>query len=174
MINGSIRVIDVNTGEVKAGTNETILRSNAIGSCIVIVAYDPVKKMGGLAHVMVPGTAPDGKKTRRTIYAADAVEELMNRMIELGVAKEDIETCLVGGGNVLERNDDTISEDNINSVIGILTKRNLLIKAKSIGGTDRRTVSLDVQTGCVRFTEGDGPETLLWKFGGRPGEKVGD
>ena len=33
-------VVDVNTGEVKIGRKKTILRSIAIGSCIVIAAYD--------------------------------------------------------------------------------------------------------------------------------------
>ena len=75
------RIIDVYTGKVEAGGKDTILRSNAIASCVVIAAYEPTKKVGALAHVMVPGAAPGGKTwggtSRRTRYAADAIEEMM-------------------------------------------------------------------------------------------------
>ncbi|OGJ94178.1 MAG: hypothetical protein A2487_07680 [Candidatus Raymondbacteria bacterium RifOxyC12_full_50_8] len=51
-------VIDVQTGEVGVGTGNTALVSSAIGSCIVIGLYDPVACAGGLAHAMLPGSAP--------------------------------------------------------------------------------------------------------------------
>ena len=54
------QVLDVKTGEVKAGTGESVLRSIAIGSCVVVAAYDFNRKTGALAHVMLPGTAPEG------------------------------------------------------------------------------------------------------------------
>jgi len=157
------RIIDVNTGEVEAGGRGTILRSNAIASCVVVAAYDPAKKVGALAHVMVPGAAPGGKGFQRTRYAADAIEEMMSRMTELGVNKEDIEVCLVGGGNVLKKEDDTICRANIASVVDILDKKRVKIRAKTLGGTERRTVSLDVDEGSVHYTVGDGKRKLLWK-----------
>ena len=113
-------LIDVYTGEVKAGGENTILKSNAIGSCVVIAAYDASKKVGALAHVMLPGAAPEGKTFQRTRFAADSIEEMINRMTHLGAHKDDIEVCLVGGGNVLEREDDIICQDNIVSVVELL------------------------------------------------------
>ncbi len=156
--------IDVQTGKVEAAGKETILRSNAIASCIVIVAYDPMKRLGALAHVMVPGVAPAGRTAQRTRYAADAIKEMMNRIIELGANEENIGVCLVGGGNVLKKKDDSICQANIESVTSILTDRGLNIQAKDLGGMLRRNVTLDVEKGTVRYTVGDGKEQLLWKF----------
>ena len=157
------RIIDVTTGEVKAGRKDTILHSNAIASCVVIAAYDSTKQVDALAHVMVPGAAPDGKTFQRTRYAADAIEELVTKMTQLGANRDGIEACLVGGGNVLNRKDDTICEKNIASVVETLNEKRIKILAKSVGGTERRTISLDVETGSVRYTVGNGTEQVLWK-----------
>jgi chemotaxis protein CheD len=157
------RIIDVHTGEVKAGGKDMILKSNAIGSCVVIAAYDSTKKVGALAHVMLPGAVPEGKTFQRTRYAADAIEEMISRMTHLAANKDGIEVCLVGGGNVLKRKDDTISQQNIASVVELLNEKRIKIGAKAVGGTERRTVSLDVKKGTIHYTEGDAKENLLWK-----------
>lgn len=157
------KIIDVYTGEVKAGRKNTILKSNAIGSCVVIAAYDSTKNVGALAHVMLPGAAPEGKTFQRTRYAADAIEEIINRMTNLGANKEDIEVCLVGGGNVLKREDDNICQDNIVSVIELLDEKQIKIREKTVGGTVRRSVSLNVENGSIYYTEGNADEKLLWE-----------
>ena len=157
------RIIDVHTGEVKAGRKDTILESNAIGSCVVIAAYDSTKKVGALAHVMLPGAVPEGKTFQRTRYAADAIEEMISRMTHLGTHKDDVEVCLVGGGNVLKRKDDTICQENIRSVVQLLDEKRIRIRKKAVGGMGRRSISLDVKNGTIHYTEGDAKEKLLWK-----------
>ena len=157
------RIIYVNTGDVKIGGVDAILKSNAIGSCVVIAAYDSKKKVGALAHVMIPGVSSDRKIFKKTIYAADAIEEMINKMIHQGSNKNDIKACLVGGGNVLNRKDDTICDENIKSITEILNRNHIKIKAKAVGGTVRRSISFDVETGSIYYTEGDSKEKLLWE-----------
>jgi len=157
------RIIDVLTGEVKAGGKDTILKSNAIASCVVIAAYDPIKEIGALAHAMVPGSAPEGRAFQRTRYAANAIEEMIDIMKHMGVNQESIEVCLVGGGNVLKRKDDTICQDNITSIVELLNEKCIKIRAKAVGGTERRSISLDIEKGSVYYTQADSKEMLLWK-----------
>ncbi len=157
------RTIDVYTGEVKAGEKDTILRANAIASCIVVAAYDSIKNVGALAHVMIPGTAPEGRVLQRTRYAANAIEELIDRMTLLGAHQDLIETCLVGGGNVLKRDDDMICQENLASIEKILNEKGIKIRGKAVGGTERRTILFDIEKGSVHYTEGDSKEMLLWK-----------
>ena len=88
-------------------------------------------------------------------------------MLSLGVKKDDIQVCLVGAGNVLQREDDTICQAIIDSVIELLNKQNIEIKARAIGGTERKSVSLDVEKGTVYYIEGDRAEKLLWEAGER-------
>jgi len=156
-------VIDIGTGAVEVAGAGAILRSNAIGSCIVIAAYDSSKKVGAIAHSMLPGRAPKDAGGKRTRYAADAIDEMINKMTRTGANQCDLEVCLVGAGNVLKKQDDTICKDNIESTTELLGKKHIPIRAAALGGTERKGVSLDVESGSIFYTEGDGKEKLLWK-----------
>lgn len=166
------KIIDVSIGQVKAGRKGSVLRSIAIGSCVAIAAYDSVKKVGGLAHVMLPGRAPEDSDGEKARYAADAIEEILRRITRLGGNTSDIDVCLVGGANVLRKQDDTICKSNIESAIQLLQEKGITIKAKAIGGTERRRVCLDVTAGCVFCMEGDGKEKLLYTSTQKEGPKM--
>ncbi len=154
-------IIDVNTGEVRTARNKTTLRAMAIGSCIAITGYDRNNKAGAMAHIMLPGSAPE-KESQKSKYAAEAVDELIKQMVRAGTS--DIEVCLVGGGNVLDKENDSICQANIDSVSQILKEKDIPVMACALGGTKRRTVRLDIEAGTVTYSEGDGKEKLLWKF----------
>lgn len=155
--------IYVLTGEVKAGNKSAILSSSAIGSCIVIAAYDAKEKVGALAHIMLPGKAPTNKETQKNRYAANAIEELIRRMNMLGTKGNNIEVCLVGGANVLKKKGDATGLNNLSFVNDILKKERIQVKAKSVGGTERRSIALDVENGSIYYSVGDGIEKLLWQ-----------
>ncbi len=161
-------IIDVNTGEVRTARNKTTLRAMAIGSCIVITGYDRNNKAGAMAHIMLPGSAPE-KESQKSKYAADAVDELIKQMPRGQTS--DIEVCLVGGGNVLQKDNDTICERNIESVTELLKEKGISVIASALGGMERRTVRLDVETGTVTYSEGDSKEKLLWKPALKPAVK---
>jgi len=77
------RIVDVQIGQVKAGRGKLILQSKAIGSCLAIVAYDAVKNVGALAHIMLPGRSPGKKTIDKTKYAADAIDAIVSKMSRL-------------------------------------------------------------------------------------------
>jgi chemotaxis receptor (MCP) glutamine deamidase CheD len=76
---------------------------------------------------------------------------------------DETEVCLVGAGNVLQKEDDTICDANIESVTGILKEKNISVMASVLGGTKRKSVFMDVETGCISYTEGDEKEKRLWQ-----------
>ena len=156
--------VDVNTGEVKVAAKGTILRSVGIGSCVVVVAYNIRAKIGGMAHIMLPGSAPQ-QSLEKTKYAFDGIEQLLNQMFEAGAGTDEIEVCLVGAGNVLQKNDDTICNANIGSVTGILKEKNIPVVVSSLGGTKRKSVFLDVANSRVSYAEGDEKEKILGQTG---------
>ncbi len=153
----------VNTGEVYSGGIETILNSGAIGSCVVVIAFDSITTTGAMAHVMLPNKSPHERMSNATRYAANAIEELLNQLFKKGVKKENIDLCIVGGANVLKRKNDTIGIDNVNSVKKLLKEEELDIKAEAIGGFERRTVLFDIEKGCIYYTVGDLHQKTLWQ-----------
>ncbi len=157
------KIIDVNTGDVKTGGSDTLLVAHAIGSCIAIVAYDPEKRIGGIAHTMLPGRAPPDTNTIKTRYVYDAFEELISQLEHAGAQKERLCFCIAGGGNVLKRSDDLICQNNISSVTACIENAGFSIKAKSLGGTIRRKLRFDIDSGILYYAEGDEPETVLYR-----------
>ena len=158
-------IIDVNTGKVNGCNDGSILRSVAIGSCIAVVACGCRHRAGCIAHVMLPGRSRNNDKN--TKYAADAIDELVTILAGFGVEQANIEVCLIGAGNVLEKPDDTICQANIVSVEGILKENNIPVRASVLGGYQRKSVMIDVACGKVSYTEGNGGETFLWQAGSK-------
>ncbi len=75
------RLVDVHTGEVMAGSEETILHSDSHNRCMVICAYDNTKKVGGLAHAMFL-SGKLNKKCSNSILrdAGGAIDEMIADM----------------------------------------------------------------------------------------------
>ncbi len=158
------RVIDVQTGQVRSGQGNVVLRAVALGSCLAIVLYDPARKNGAMAHVMLPGKAP--AKTglpERTKYAADAIDALIEIMAQMGSKEDDLCAAVVGGANVLKRQKDTIARDNVESNLRILEEKKLNLVAKHTGGYKRRNISIDLEKGIISYTEGDSIDKVLWR-----------
>lgn len=155
--------INVLTGEVKLARANAILKSAAIGSCIVVTALYPSKDIGAMAHIMLPGKAPEGIKDKRFRFAEDAINEMMDLLNVTTEESRNVKICLVGAGNVLKRDDDSICRNITGSVLEILDRKNLNIEARALGGTKRRSVIFNIAKGEVYFTEDGSPEILLWK-----------
>ncbi len=67
---------------------------------------------------------------------------------------------------MLKRKDDSICKNNLTSIIELLDGKDIKIMEKAVGGTERRTILLDIEKGCVYYTEGDSKKMLLWKADG--------
>ncbi len=156
--------ISVSTGEVWATGRTIVINSEGLVSCGVIVPYDAKKRIGGLAHIMLPGHPRKSRVWSDTKYAADAIDDLLFKMTRLGTIKEDIEACLVGGANVLCDENDTICERVISSITELLDKNGIAILVKAVGGTKRRGVSLDIEDGRVYYFEGNSNLKLLYSW----------
>ena len=53
--------IDVLTGGIAARKNTGIIRVSALGSCIAVIMHDKKNKIGGIAHIMLPGKSPESR-----------------------------------------------------------------------------------------------------------------
>lgn len=156
--------IIVNTGEIKSGGSNAVLKSGPIGSCVVVILFDEITKTGGMAHVMLPGRAPEKEGTIKTRYAENAIKHLISHLNEAGIGKENLKAVIVGGGNVLKRIGDTIGVDNFNSVVQILNNFKIEIKASLVKGTERRSARFDISKGTIYVATGDDKEKLLYKI----------
>jgi len=144
--------IEVHMGNMEVVKSPGKLLSLGVGSCIVIIIYDPVKKIGALAHTMLPDSKEGIKSDNLFKYADLAVIEMIRKLESLGCKKQDMEAKLIGGANMfptIYSETENVGHDNITAVKKILKDEGIKITAEEIGGSIGRSVKLDTETGIV-------------------------
>jgi chemotaxis protein CheD len=140
------------------------LATYALGSCVAIVMHDPVAKVGGMLHLLLPECSLDSVRGRANpfVYADTGIPELLDRILHLGAQTRRVMVRAAGGASVLNDNGFfDIGRRNHVSVRKALWKAGLLIYAECIGGEVSRSVRLDIGTGNVWVKIGGEPEREL-------------
>lgn len=152
----------VDVGSMIIQEDQGTLVCGGLGSCIAVVLIGHSNPIGGIAHVMLPDW-PSGNRSSDTMrYAGPAVKELIRQFEQRGCPPRRVHTVVAGGANVLKRDDETICQDNIDSVFDCLNDHGLAPDRACVGGTRRRSVRLEVSTGQVLRTLGDQPPEQLY------------
>ncbi len=151
------KTVDVDTGEIRVSSEPVRLQAIALGSCVAVMVYEPDKKIGGLAHIMLPGRSPSSKDS--TKYVENAIDALMSSVEKLGARTGDLEISIVGGANVLQEGD--IPDKVIESVLGCLGGLDMELTRMRVGGNERRSAFLETKSGNVYYTEGESNTRIL-------------
>lgn len=137
-------VIKLLPAEWKVSSEEVAL-ATVLGSCVAACMYDPVVKVGGMNHFMLPDAAPGDGSAR---YGAHAMELLINGMLKQGAARARLQAKVFGGGNVLPgMTIDPVGTRNANFVQEYLKAEGIPILAQDLGGVQPRKVVFFVRTG---------------------------
>jgi len=142
-----------------------ILTTYALGSCLGITVYDPVAKVGGMAHVMLPlSTAdPDKAAAKPLMFVDTALPRLFISCYRAGAKKQRIEVKAAGGAAPLDsgRGDYfEIGKRNFIVLRKVLWKNGVLLKAHDVGGKQSRTMTLNIADGEVTL-KSNGVTTTL-------------
>jgi chemotaxis protein CheD len=135
---------------------EAVLVTYALGSCIAICMFDPVAKVGGLLHIMLPDSGLDAKKAEANPYmfADTGIGSLLRMMAASGALQKRITVRLAGGAQVVDARDlFSIGKRNYTAVRKILWKEGLLVDGEIVGGEVSRTVRLEVGSGRFMVRE---------------------
>jgi chemotaxis protein CheD len=142
-------VVDIAEHAVSANPEDSLI-TYALGSCIAVILYDPVRVAGGMIHYMLPmsTTNPEKAKTKPCMFADTGVPMLFHAMYALGCDRSRLRVKVAGGGQLYDdQGTFEIGARNINVLRRMLSKTNLLITSEDVGGSRSRTVSLDIATG---------------------------
>ena len=154
--------IDVETGAVRTICRTGVIKSSGLGSCVAVTAYDPLRRIGGIAHIMLPGLCTDNKHSHPLRYCENALDELFRKLANRGSPPNGLVVCLAGGANVLRRKNCTIGKENIKNIFSYLSDRDIPVQTVSLGGYLWRSVQLDVETGEIFCREAGDFSRLLW------------
>lgn len=149
-----------NSEEVIVGMGELVVSNQpsmvltclGIGSCVAVCAFDPVTKVGGMVHIVLPrGDNTNGNNPSK--YANTAIPALLREISKYGGDKSRLIIKVVGGAQISTAPgfDGTfkIGERNVEEVLSALEREELSVSAIDTGGTRGRTVRMYLDTGKI-------------------------
>jgi chemotaxis protein CheD len=143
----------VEVSSFRVAGNPTTLMCLGLGSCLGIALYEPEKRIGGLAHAMLPLFKEGRNKTALAKYVDTSIYLMVDEIVDRGGKKKKLWAKLVGGSRMFQTfSQDTldIGSRNIEAAKETLKKENIRIRAKRIGGTCGRTIKFDLTTGMIK------------------------
>jgi chemotaxis protein CheD len=152
----SLIVIDIADMRISDNPDDTLI-TYSLGSCIGVAMYDPVLRLGGLIHCMLPLSKVNREKAanRPFMFVDTGVQSMLGKLYEFGMRKNRAVVNVTGAAQVLDdRGVFKIGERNFTVLRKILWKNGLLMNTQEIGGNKSRTVSLEIKTGRFSIKSG--------------------
>ena len=128
----------------------------ALGSCLGIALYDPMAHVGALLHIMLPDSTIDPLKAQQNpwMFADTGFPKMLNECLAAGARKERL-ILKVAGGACAHGNPDEdyfqIGKRNFVMLRKILWQTGILLRAHDVGGSESRTMSLELGNGEVQL-----------------------
>lgn len=156
-------LINVGVAQVKIASKPAVLRT-ILGSCVAICIYDRMKKIGGLAHILLPeehGTNPNPEK-----YANTAIPLLVNRLLKEGAKKEFMSAKIAGGASMFKFESNIalgkIGDRNVEETINILKGLEIPVLSEDVGGSNGRVIDFFLDDGRLKIKSA-GEEKFYYK-----------
>ena len=126
-----------------------------LGSCIGIAVYDPVLKIGGLAHIMLPDSTQMRNNSNIAKFADTGIEELVKRVVMAGANKRRLVAKIAGGAKMFQVSGlstvGNVGERNAQASRAKLKQLGIPLLAEDTGLNYGRTVELYPESGEFRI-----------------------
>jgi chemotaxis protein CheD len=128
--------------------------STLLGSCIAVCLRDPIRRIGGMIHFLMPMPASNAPPSPRLAahgchpYGEQAMTELCRRLQAAGADLETLEAKLFGGAEVVSVLG-PIGQRNVACAQNFLHENGIVLHALDVGGTVSRRVYYQPHSGRV-------------------------
>ena len=128
---------------------EAHIVTTVLGSCISVCLWDPVKKIGGINHFMLPLWNGEGLASPK--YGNIAIPKLIEKMLEFGCERRSLRAKVFGGSEMFKVTHAVmnIGERYIVLAQDALNEQKIQIIASDVGGKVGRKIIYDTGTGGV-------------------------
>ncbi len=138
----------ITQGHHSVSENPGVSISTLLGSCVACCLWDPVRKVGGMNHMLltIRTTAPNATCDRAGV---NAMELLINDLLKLGAVRARLQAKVFGGAQMV----DGLSQIGLlNSAFALdfLARERIACIGKSLGGVSARQLVYWPTTGAAR------------------------
>jgi chemotaxis protein CheD len=125
-----------------------------LGSCVAICVFDPVLRVGGTNHYLLPHWVGNGLSSPR--FGNVAVQLLIEKLLGLGSRKSDLQAKVFGGACVIDAflsRGEHLGTKNVELGLKVLRQEGIPVVADEVGGRRGRKVVFhtDQGTAWVRY-----------------------
>ena len=138
------QAVRIQPGEYHVAANEGVI-TTTLGSCVSVCLHDPIRRVGGMNHFMLPGGANDDVDAR---YGSFAMELLLDHVLHLGGERTSLLAKVFGAGRVMDNMVD-IGRRNSEFALDFLAARRIQIVAQDIGNRYSRKLCFFIDSGRV-------------------------
>lgn len=139
----------IHSGQLFVAARETTILT-VLGSCVAVCLYDPVTKISGMNHYLLPLWNNDGLASPK--YGNISIEKLVDAMESVGCARRNIIAKVFGGAspnNFTSSTQRLVGEKNVDIAMDILARYNIKVVASDVGGVRGRKLAMNSSTGKV-------------------------
>jgi chemotaxis protein CheD len=120
--------------------------TTVLGTCIAVCLYDPLMKVGGINHFMLPFWNGEGLPSPK--YGNIAIQKLLEKLIKEGALRNNINAKIFGGW-IKGDTQYMIGERNTLIAREILASMEIKIVSENVGGAEGRFLKFHTDTGNV-------------------------
>ena len=129
-----------------------ILATHCLGACLGVAVYDPVAKVGGLLHAMLPESRLDPVKARLRpgLFLDTGLRLMIEEILKLGADSRRLRLMAAGAAELMDTAGSyAIGARNHQALLRIVGELGLELEAVQIGGRDNRSLMLHLSSGEV-------------------------
>jgi chemotaxis protein CheD len=156
-------IITVGVAQIRYSSSPSVLRT-ILGSCVGICIYDRVKKIGGMAHVLLPTSQKVNINPEK--YADTAIPLLVRELLKEGARKENMSAKITGGASMFKFGSNIalgqIGDRNVEQTKVELQKLGIPILVEDVGGSLGRVIDFHLNDGHMKVKAG-GQEKMYYK-----------
>jgi chemotaxis protein CheD len=138
------RMHHVVQGEYMVIDHPGVVLTTILGSCVATCMWDPVAGVGGMNHFLVPGD--DNSAGDEVKYGVNAMELLINGLLQKGALRTRLQSKLFGGAKVIQTLSD-VGAKNAEFAERFLRLEGIPCVGQSLGGERARRVRFWPTTG---------------------------
>lgn len=144
-------VIKVGMADLNIAKAPDSLTTLGLGSCIGLILYDPVLKLGGMVHYMLPDSTKLKNNQNIAKFGDTGIKELHRLMLQNGAQPRRMIAKIAGGAKMFEVSGLSemghVGERNAEEAKLMLKELKIPLIAEDIGLNYGRTVTLDCENG---------------------------
>lgn len=144
-------VIKVGMADLNIAKAPDSLTTLGLGSCIGLIMYDPVLKLGGMVHYMLPDSTKLKNNQNIAKFGDTGIKELHRLMLQNGAQPRRMIAKIAGGAKMFEVSGLSemghVGERNAEEAKLMLKELKIPLIAEDIGLNYGRAVTLDCENG---------------------------